>query len=214
MFINIHSPHSSHQHEWAIQNLYKDFNTMHPGGVYSTGLHPWFIEANSLQQKLNELKQASIQNNVVAIGECGLDKVCKTNMQLQEDAFVAQVQWANEINKPLIIHCVRSYDEVLLLLKQLDNKVPAIFHGFNKNITLAKKIIDDGYYLSFGKALFHQNTKEVFAAIPLNTAFMETHDTGITIDSIYREAADAKNISVEALILQIEKNAIAVFKQL
>ncbi len=214
MFINIHSPHPSKPNEWAIQNLYKNFDTIEPGGIYSTGLHPWFLHADNWLDQMNVLQQSSRQNNVVAIGECGLDKVCNTDLQLQQTVFTAQIKWANEINKPLIIHCVRAYEEVLLLLKQLDNKVPVIFHGFNKNITLAKKIISHGYYLSFGKALFQQRTKEVFAALPLEAVFTETHDEDIAIDSIYKEAAAAKNISVEALSLQIEKNAIAVFKQL
>ena len=214
MFINIHSPHPSQPNEWAIKNLYKNFDRIESGGIYSTGLHPWFLLADNWQDQMNVLKKTSIQNNVVAIGECGLDKVCSTDMALQQAAFIAQINWANEINKPLIIHCVRAYQEVLLLLKQLDNKVPVIFHGFNKNITLANTIIDHGYYLSFGKALFQQRTKEVFAAIPLETVFTETHDANITIDSIYTEAAAAKNISVEALSLQIQKNAIAVFKRL
>lgn len=214
LYINIHSPHPSQPNEWAIQNLYKNFDSIKPDEIYSTGLHPWFLVETNWQNLMDDLKQVSIQSNVVAIGECGLDKVCSTDMALQQAAFIAQIKWANEINKPLIIHCVRSYEEILLLLKQLENKVPVIFHGFNKNITLAEKIIEQGCYLSFGKALFQQRIKEVFAAIPLESLFTETHDPDITIDSIYLEAATAKNISVEALSLQIEKNAIAVFKRL
>ena len=86
---------------------------------------------------LSALKIFSKTDSVLAIGECGLDKACDTNFKLQQQVFTTQVNWANEIKKPLIIHCVRAYGEVLSLLQKNNNKVPVIFHGFNKNGAVA-----------------------------------------------------------------------------
>lgn len=211
MFINIHSHAPAHSSEWVIRSLYQDFEKTALPGSYSIGLHPWYIQASTWQQAFLEIQQYSRLQQVLAIGECGLDKVCKINFDLQEEVFVSQLLWANEINKPLVIHCVRAFEEVLYSLKKQQNKVPVIFHGFNKNRILAEKLIEQGYWLSFGKALLHTNIQEVFAALPLDKIFLETDDATVDIESIYQSAAAIKNISTEQLILQIKKNTVTVF---
>jgi len=139
LYINIHSPCPGKKDEWAIQNLYKDFDRVHLPGTYSTGLHPWFLHEDSLDKEMNRLKIASKNKQVVAIGETGLDKVCNTNMKLQQKAFSEQIIWANEICMPMIIHCVRAYEEVLHMLLKHKNKMPVIFHGFNKSLPVAEQ---------------------------------------------------------------------------
>ena len=211
MFINIHRHTPARSNEWVIHSLYQDFEKTALPGSYSIGLHPWYIQASSWRQAFMQLQQYSRQQQVLAIGECGLDKVCKIPLTLQEEVFAAQILWANEINKPLVIHCVRAFEEVTTLLKKHQNKVPVIFHGFNKNRVLAEKLIEKGYWLSLGKALLHENMQEVFAALPLDKIFLETDDATAGIESIYQSAAAIKNISTEQLILQIKKNTATVF---
>lgn len=213
LYINIHSHHPPAINEWAIQNLYKAFERSLLPGFYSVGLHPWYIHPEKWKNDFNDLKKFAEGQTVLAIGECGLDKVCNTNFKLQEEAFVAQIRFANEINKPLIIHCVRAYEEVLFLLHEHNNKVPVIFHGFNKNQALAEKIINHGYWISFGKALFQANIKNTFAILPLNQVFLETDDADTGIKMIYTEAASIKNISEETLSLQLIKNVQTVFNK-
>lgn len=211
LFINIHSHTPARSNEWVIQSLYQDFEKAALPGSYSIGLHPWYIQASTWRQAFIALQQYSRQQQVFAIGECGLDKVCETDFALQEEVFVSQLLWANEINKPLVIHCVRAFEEVMYSLKKNQNKVPVIFHGFNKNRILAEKLIEKGYWLSFGKDLLHENMQEVFAALPLDKIFLETDDATAGIGSIYQSAASIKNISTEQLILQINKNTLTVF---
>ena len=122
-----------------------------------------------------------------------------------------QLLWANEINKPLIIHCVRAYDEILLLLKKHQNKVPVIFHGFNKKLDTAQRIIQAGHWLSFGSALQHFRTREVFEQLPLNYIFLETDDGNLDIRSVYQLAASIRNITEEQLSLQLHQNVKTVF---
>lgn len=99
-------------------------------GKYSAGLHPWYIDETGWKTSFEALKQFSLQNQVIAIGECGLDKVCKTSFSLQQEVFIAQLLWANEINKPLIIHCVKAFDEILGLLKKHSKESARYFPWF------------------------------------------------------------------------------------
>ena len=158
------------------------------------------------------MKIASGKKNVLAIGECGLDRICNTDFKLQEKVFVEQILWANEIAKPLIIHCVKAHHEVLLLLKEFNRTSPVIFHGFNNKLETANKILEHGHYLSFGKQLLNPAIENIFSKISLEKIFLETDDSEVAIDDIYKQAAKIKNISTERLSLQIKNNLNRIFK--
>ena len=206
--IHTHNPQAGKN---AIKNILKDFKQIPNTGFYTVGLHPWYLSEEKAEADLAELKSVCKNNNILAIGECGLDKLCKTNFDLQQTYFTKQVQLANEIKKPLIIHCVKAYAEVLQMLKENKVCVPVIFHGFNKNAQQAEQIISQGYFLSFGKYLLEERGKEVFKLLPLEKIFLETDDAPLEIGTIYRSAALAKQMDVVILKQQIEKNAKLVF---
>ena len=214
MFINIHTHRPHKNGTWSIQNLFKDFDSIGSLFYYSVGIHPWHIDENTIATELAKVKMASELKNVLAIGECGLDRVCKTPYKLQEKIFIEQLLWANEIAKPLIIHCVRAHREILFLLKEYNNLAPVIFHGFNNNEEIANSIIDAGHMISFGKSLMYPNAENVFSKIPIENIFLETDDNEIIIDDIYKQAAKIKNISTERLSLQIQKNRNKVFNKI
>jgi TatD DNase family protein len=178
---------------------------------YSLGMHPWYIAPSSAETELKELRDAIVKPNVLAIGECGLDRVCEIDFELQKQYFIKQIELANEIRKPLIIHCVRAFDEVLHLLKQHHISVPVIFHGFNKNEKVASQILKQGYLLSFGQKLMFESNATVFKSTPINRLFLETDDGGVAIEEVYRIAAEIKGISIEEMQEQIQKNTILVF---
>ncbi len=211
LLLDIHTHQPPQPGNWAIQNLYQDFEQVHLPSNFSIGLHPWYIQQQSLQQELQLLGQYAAHAHVLAIGECGLDKVCATDFVLQTAAFAAQIQLANQVNKPLVIHCVRAYTEVLGMLRQANNRVPVIFHGFNKNGQLAKQLVEEGYYLSFGKALQQQRLQHVLATVPLNHILLETDDATIDITGIYQLAASALSVDIDTLSLQVQQNAVAIF---
>jgi len=195
----------------TITNLTSGFNNIADKGFFSIGLHPWYLNEETLLQDFEELKQASSKSNVVAIGECGLDKVCKTDWALQENCFRMQIELAEQVQKPLIVHCVKAYPEVLGMLKKHRNKVPVVFHGFNKNKEIALEILNHGYYLSFGKHLFNENLAKVLTTVPLDRLFLETDASDIPIAAIYDKACSILDVSIEKLKTQIEANAIQVF---
>lgn len=207
-YINIHSHQPQAQQQTTILNLHDHFEEVEKPGLYSIGLHPWYI-TNNWQQQFQQLKKYAAHPHILAIGECGLDKVCDTDFQLQQQCFASQVQLANECNKPLIIHCVKAFDEVLTALKHA--KVPAIFHGFAKSQQLAQQIISAGHYISFGTAFKLPRMQEVIRSMPLEKIFLETDDASVTIKDVYQYAAQALSINIDLLSLQIQKNAHKVF---
>ncbi len=212
MFINIHSHQVPGSNERVIQNYHADFARVAQPGYYSIGLHPWHIDAESRTSDIGLLKEWCIHPNVVAIGECGLDKICSTNFKLQQAVFIEQLAIANEIGKPLILHCVKAYEELLRLLDGHLVSVPVVFHGFSKqSLHLAQKITSKGYYLSFGKALQSANMRHLLRDLPIEQIFLETDDAQLSIAAIYDLAADYFQMTVESLSLQLQKNAALVF---
>ena len=195
-----------------ITNRYQAFEKASEGGLCSLGIHPWYVDAD-FDNQLAKLEQYATLPNVVAIGECGLDKLTATPWHLQERTFRQQIQLANTLHKPLIIHCVRAYDEVLQILQQEQVQVPVVFHGFNKNVQIAQRILAQGYYLSFGAALLNDQSPAIMAiqVCPEDRFFLETDDADIAIGQIYEKVADIRKTDLDALILQLHKNFQAVF---
>lgn len=208
MLINVHT-HKITEGK-CIVNLYADFEKVEGHHFYSLGIHPWHIDADDRAQ-LERLKNFSVKENVIGIGETGLDKVCTTDFGLQQKLFVAQIHLANKLKKPLIIHCVRAWSEVFHLLRLEKNDVPVMFHGFNKSNDLANQVIEQGFYLSFGKELQNNSVAEVLKSVPLEKCFFETDAHDIPIEEIYQLAADVLSTDINSLSLQIQKNAETVF---
>jgi TatD DNase family protein len=199
-FIDIHT----HRHAFeagsiSIRNLFSDFDQIPADGLFSVGLHPWYLEPNQAQALPDSLFRAAAVRNVLAIGECGLDTVCDTPMALQRAVFIRQIALANEVRKPLIIHCVRAFDEVLTILRKHRVSVPVVFHGFRQADRLAAKILDAGHYLSFGRHLLTPSVSEVFRKLPADRVFLETDDADIPIADIYDAAATIRGVDIPTL---------------
>ncbi len=211
LFINIHSHRPATTNEWCIENIHNEFDKLNTLFHYSIGVHPWYIKKESIDKELETLSWAAQKDEVIAIGECGLDRICETPFALQQKIFIQHVHLANETAKPLIIHCVRAHREIISILKEHPLNVPVIFHGFNNNEAIAQQLIKEGYFLSFGHSLFHPNTQKVFSKLPIEHIFLETDDSNKNIEEIYQQACTVKNISIEQLHLQIHKNYRKIF---
>ena len=181
---------------------------------YSYGLHPWFIEKENYHEQLRELNIKVHEKHCLALGECGLDKLSKVDLKLQQEVFEAQIIIANQINKPLIIHCVKAFNELINCLNHCDNKVPVIIHGFNNNENIARVMVDQGYYFSFGKALlgYESNAARALKTVGRKNFFLETDDADLSIKYVYKKAADLLGIEEEFLQLQLQQNFERIFK--
>ena len=209
-FINIHTHQKNNPNEIAIYNadISEEFTV---NSYFSIGIHPWFILQKSLPEQLSVLKQKLAKKNCLALGEIGLDKITKTDFNLQKEVFIAQLEVNKTFKKPVILHCVRAFSELTTITKNYN--FPFIIHGFNKKKHLALELINKGFYLSFGKHLLVQKAlQQTFKEIPINRIFLETDDANILIESIYKKAAEIREIPLESLILAIENNFEKIFK--
>lgn len=210
MFFNIHSHFAAGKDEIVIQNLYGNYHSMAPTGYFSLGIHPMHLTPDPAKQYDALLRWAG-DARVWAVGECGLDRRATSEFALQSSVFSLQIRLANELRKPLIIHCVRAWEDIFRLLEKERFRLPVIFHGFNKTLDMAQRIVSMGYYLSFGQLLEKDRLQEVFRLIPKEFVFLETDAMPVPIASIYTLAAQTAGITLSSLCLQINANARNVF---
>jgi TatD DNase family protein len=213
-FLNLHTHKFTNQETiLEIVNQYpQEFDNTIP--YYSIGIHPWYINEKLLEVNLQMISSNLLEFNCMAIGECGLDKRIEIPFELQVTVFEKQLLLAQKLNKPVIIHCVAAFQEVIAIKKQLKITVPMLIHGFSKNKQIAKDLIDNGFYISFGKYLLENPKLEtVFQSIPNDRFFLETDTLEQGIEDVYLLAAQYKNWSLNALQQQIKSNFAAVFKK-
>lgn len=181
---------------------------------YSIGIHPWYIDATRLESDLQVIDEKLALPECLALGECGLDKRIDIPMTLQIEVFEKQIALAEKHQKPLVLHLVAAYQELLEIKNRLQITVPIILHGFSKNEQVAKQLLDNGCYLSFGKYLLRNpELKEVFLSVPDDQFFLETDTIEETLEAVYALAAQYKGITMEALQHQVEASWKKVFKQ-
>ena len=217
MYLDIHR-HSSDKGlaDKVLRNIFhNETETLKQIDMCSVGLHPWHVKGDCLDLDIKSVKEAALNTNVLAIGETGLDKAVKVDIEHQRRAFKNQIEIAERNNKPMVIHCVRAYDELQAYRKKANQKIPWIFHWFNASSQTAFDLIGKGCYLSFGHMLFKENSKalKAFKEIPLERIFLETDDANVTIQDVYHQAATLKQIDVDELKAQINKNFEQCFRR-
>ncbi len=176
--------------------------------MYSIGIHPWHIQRENIQKELNLLEKYVGLPNVKAIGECGLDKLCETDFNRQKEVFLLQTAISEKVGKPLIIHCVKSFDEIIYLRKKVQPKQAWIVHGFRGKPEQAIQLVNHGFYLSFG---FNYNEKTI-QNVSIEKLFLETDEDSCDIQTVYQKTAKALGISEQNLIQQIERNVNVISK--
>lgn len=180
---------------------------------FSTSIHPWYIDTDNVEEHLSIIEQRLQQPNCLALGECGLDKRIEIPLDVQVAIFEKQLLLAKKYQKPVILHLVAAFQELIEIKKRLNVDVPMIVHGFSKNAQVAKQLLDNGFYLSFGKYLLRNpELSEVFAGVPDDRFFLETDTIAEGITEVYAKAATVKNIDVELLKDIVSTNFKTVFK--
>lgn len=199
-FINIHTHAKPSANTLAVRNAYLKLTIeqiVDLPYMVSVGLHPWHINNYSINKCTDLLMDVANLTNVFAIGEIGIDRAIDIPVQTQLQYFDAQLNIARAVQKPVIIHAVKGYSDIMPHLKK--SKVPFIFHGFTGNVQQAKEILKYNAYLSFGKSLLDEKHAEVFAQLPNENILLETDASNITIEEVYNLAAQAKNIPIDEL---------------
>lgn len=195
--------------------LQKEFDTTKQKGdfVTSTGLHPWHIDDFKTYDITSFLEAALVQNQSVCIGECGLDRCIETDFSIQKEIFIQHVNVSQKLNLPIIIHCVRAYNDLIEIYKTHNKKnIAWIIHGYDANHQTTELLQKNNFYFSVGNAIFNENSKirKSIEIINPKSLFFETDDCILSVETIYREAKLLLNTNIEDLKILIYNN----FKQL
>lgn len=210
MFINIHSNQKVSGNTFAIQYRHDDFNNL-PKTYFSAGLVPENI--TEVWPASFTLLEAALQSNqALAISGCGLNKTCVVNWQLQQKAFIAQLQLANKLHKPILLHALRAENELINLVRKNQNTQTAIFQLYNQTWPMAEKLLGAGFWLCFNNNLENKKVQEVFLQTPLDRIFLFSDNGEIAVEDLYKTAAGIKAIRLNEIILQMELNFKKVFK--
>lgn len=175
-------------------------------------------------------KKLAQDEKVVAIGECGLDyfHLGEDSKKKQSEAFIKQIELAFDVKKPLMIHCRDAFGDLIKILetnKEKLNEKPGIVHFFTGTIEDAKKLLDMGFYFTFGGVVtFTRDYDETIKMIPMDRILSETDAPYVTpapfrgkrnepayVIFVVRKLAEIKGVTEEKMTEQILGNAKQVF---
>jgi len=178
----------------------------------SFGIHPWDSEVILFSEVKDEINRFK---HLFAIGECGLDKNISVPFKIQKQGFVNQIELCEAIQKPLIIHCVGMFNEIMDLKRSIKPSQTWIIHGFAGHPQLASQLIKENFILSFGKSIFKMGSKVVdsFKMLPAGSFFLETDESQKTIQEVYAQASILRNEEINSLKSLLYNQFRTLFKQ-
>ena len=215
-YIDIHT-HDSRNTDgiFAIENLMAHEDRLPsyiPGTTCSYGIHPWHLTEEKAEDYIRSVREVSGCENLAAIGEAGFDKLRGPGAALQLRVFEAQVKISEEVRKPLFIHCVRGWDELLPVHKRMRPKMPWMIHGFRGNPVLAAQLVSKGMYLSFWfEFVLKPESSALLRSVPVERIFLETDGAPVSIADIYRKVAADLNMEICQLLTIIHSNFTRFF---
>lgn len=185
MIVDVHTHNTEARN--AIINVEPGFKAYRPDALYSIGIHPWNTP-DATPQLISRLEQEASNPQIVAIGETGLDRLKGGPLCKQTELFETHVTLSERLEKPLIIHCVRAWSEMLAVRKRLKPKQPWIIHGFRGNVRLLQQLIDAGVYISFPFPI-PSTRQAVCEMVPKERLLFETDDAPLSIPSHFSASA-------------------------
>ncbi len=208
MFFNAHT-HFLNEEELSIfQASFGEQVTENK--LFSIGIHPEKAKDWNADLLLT-LENIASQKKCVAIGEIGLDNRFE-QMGIQEEVYIEQLKIAARFNKPVILHCVNSWERCKFLHSKFAPKIPLIFHGLAK-ASIVKNVLNYPFAIvSIGTAVFtNVSLQEKVIAIPLERLFLETDTSTVEISEVYQFVSTLKNVTLQTLQVALLENAKKIF---
>ena len=212
MFVDIHT----HIDNQSVIRIVDDFSEKI---LRTWGVHPWDVERNNLSQisqisqnwattGLSSLKRTDPTDVFWGIGEVGLDKVHKETFEKQIEVFEEMIRLSESYGKPMIVHCVRAYSEIIEIRKKMKAKMPWVIHGFSSSVETMRQLLRYDMYISLGEVLYRNENQaiKILKDIPLERLFLETDVSGRDIRDVYAKAAELMGCEVDFLCKQIFEN--------
>lgn len=198
MFVDIHTHLDN-------QSIIKIVNDNFEEKILTTvGIHPWEVGviANEVPRDLQSLGMTT------AIGEVGLDKAHKETFEKQIEVFEEMIRLSESYKKPMIIHCVRAYSEIIEIRKKTRATMPWVIHGFNSSVETMRQLLRHDMYISLGEILYRNENQavKILKNIPLGRLFLETDVSGRDIKDVYSMAASLLECDLDFLCRQIFEN--------
>ena len=207
-----------------------DFARKHDGVYASIGFYPEYVKKYTVEDE-EELKSLAKEEKVVAIGEIGLQYTDgMPERELQKEVFLKQLKLANELEKPVVLHCRDAYGDMIKLLKENKGLLShaGTFHCFSGSYEIAMEAIKLGFYISIGGVSTFKNAtnvKEVLKNVPLERMLLETDCPYLAphpyrgkinepkyIPTIAENLAVLKGVDVETVAKITTENARRLFK--
>ncbi|MGQ3015436.1 MAG: TatD family hydrolase [Flavobacteriales bacterium] len=205
-FYNVHTHYRAQAaDERVLRNAYMYVPRLQPVSyALSAGLHPWFIRGD--MNAVRESLETALRNpQVKALGECGLDRLKGPSFEIQYAFLQMQRELAEAAAKPMIIHCVRAYDEIREQLK--DVHVPVILHDYRASLVQTRRLLHYPHvYFSLGKGLLNGSAKhlQAYAAIPPERVLFETDTLRMPVQKVYERYARLFSFPLEKLTATTE----------
>lgn len=183
---------------------------------YCLGIHPWYVDEHD-DASLEELERLSGQaeGRLAGLGECGLDRL-HGDLRRQMPWFEAQVDMAVRLELPLIIHSVRTHDEVAAVLRRKQPGIPVLIHGFSGSYEQGRALVDLGCFLGIGGVVTHdraRKTRSAVSRLPVEQMVLETDAPDMSPSGVARgenEPANLRQIlTALADLLAVDEEALA-----
>lgn len=191
------------------------------------GISPNDIPQN-LENSIEEIKNIARNEKVVAIGEIGLDYYWnKENKEIQKELFIKQINIANELGLPIVIHTRDAVMDTLEILKKNEVIKKGVFHCCPLNVELVKEALKLGFYISFSGTVTFKNSKnatEVINMVPLDKILIETDSPYLSpepkrgrrndsrnVEFVANKVAEVKKIEVEQIAKITYENTCRIF---
>ena len=214
MFVDIHT-HADNQ---SVIKIVDDFSEKI---LRTWGVHPWEVDKINLTQisqisqnwtltsfRFSSLKRTDFTDLVWGIGEVGLDKVHKETFEKQIEVFEEMIRLSESYRKPMVVHCVRAYSEIIEMRKKTKASMPWVIHGFNSSVETMRQLLRYDMYISLGDILYCNENQavKILKDIPIERLFLETDVSGRDIRDVYAKAAALMGCDIEYLCKQIFEN--------
>lgn len=191
------------------------------------GLHPCSVK-DDYQEQLGQIRSWLEKRPFAAVGEIGMDLYWdQTYEKEQEKAFLTQVEWALEFDRPIVIHSRETIDQLIKLVREVgDSHLRGIFHCFTGTVEQAEQIMELGFYLGIGGVLTFKNSglDKTVAQLPLERLVLETdapylapvphrgkRNESAYVLNVAEKLADVQGISLKAVAEQTTANANTLF---
>jgi len=222
----------------TIGTTYTEFDeilnlTKHPQVYGTLGIYPTY-DLNLDFSDVNSIITRNLNPKIVGIGECGFNQPFNENdrnLLKQEELFRIQVELANQLNLPIVVHTRNSDKETLEVLKSYkQTNLRGVIHCFVSDYEFAKQVLNLGFYLSFNGIITYKSGQGIYETIqkmPLDRILIETDAPYLTpegyrnvinepkfIPIIAEKVAEVRGISLNLLKEEVYKNSLSLFDKI